>query len=48
MARLHKYREEADYSRAFVIDATGAREELEAARAFVETVRAQLAPGRGG
>ena len=48
MARLHKYREEADYSRAFVIDATGAREELEAARAFVETVRAQLAPGRDG
>ena len=48
MARLQKYREEADYSRAFVIDADGVREELEAARAFVETVRAQLAAGRGG
>ena len=34
MARLQKYREEADYSRAFVVDATGAREELAAARAF--------------
>ena len=42
MARLQKYREEADYSRAFVIDAEGAREEVEAARAFVDTVRAQL------
>lgn len=48
MARLQKYREEADYSRAFVIDATGAREELEAARAFVETVRAQVASARDG
>ena len=48
IARLQKYREEADYSRAFVIDAAGVREELEAARAFVETVRAQVAAGRGG
>ena len=48
MARLQKYREEADYSRAFVIDADGAREELEAARAFVETVRPQVAPARDG
>ena len=48
MARLQKYREEADYSRAFVIDATGAREELEAARAFVEAVRAQIGPAPGG
>ena len=46
MARLQKYREEADYSRAFVIDATGAREEIEAARAFVATVRTQVAPAR--
>ena len=46
MARLQKYREEADYSRAFVIDADGAQEELEAARAFVERIRAQLAPDR--
>ena len=42
MARLQKYREEADYSRAFVIDAEGAREEIEAARTFVGAVRAQL------
>ena len=42
MARLQKYREEADHSRAFVIDAEGAREEIEAARAFVEADRAQL------
>ena len=48
MARLQKYREEADCSSAFVIDADGAQEELEAARAFVERVRAQLAPGRDG
>ena len=47
LARLQKYREEADYSRVFVVDADGAREELEAARAFVETVRGQMkaAPG---
>ena len=44
LARLQKYREEADYSHAFVVDADGAREELEAARAFVETVRGQMAP----
>ena len=42
MARLQKYREEADYSRAFVIDAEGAREEIKAARTFVDAVRAQL------
>ena len=43
MARLQKYREEADCSRAFVIDAAGAREEIEAARSFVEAARAQAA-----
>ena len=48
MARLQKYREEADYSRAFVVDAIGTREELEAARTFVETVRAQVASARDG
>ena len=46
MARLQKYREEADYSRAFVVDTDGAREELEAARTFVETVHAQIATAR--
>ena len=48
MARLQKYREEADYSRAFIVDADGAREELEAARSFVESVRAPIATARGG
>ena len=48
LARLQKYREEADYSRAFVVDGDGAREELEAARAFVETVRGQMKAGPGG
>ena len=48
VARLQKYREEADYSRAFVVDAAGAQEELEAARAFVERVRGQVTPDRGG
>ena len=48
MARLQKYREEADYSRAFVVDVTGTREELEAARTFVETVRAQVASAEDG
>ena len=48
MARLQKYREEADYSRAFVIDAEGAREEIEAARAFAEAIGAQLPAIRDG
>ena len=48
LARLQKYREEADYSRAFVVDADGAREELEAARAFVEAVRGQMGARSGG
>jgi hypothetical protein len=45
LARLQKYREEADYSRAFVVDAEGAMEELDAARVFVEAVRTQAAAG---
>ena len=48
LARLQKYREEADCSRAFVIDADGAGEELEAARTFVETARTQMAREQGG
>ena len=48
LARLQKYREEADYSPAFVVDADGAREELEAARAFVETIRGLMKAGSGG
>ena len=48
LARLQKYREEADYSRAFVVDAEGAMEELDAARVFVETVRTQAAAFASG
>ena len=48
LARLQKYREEADYARAFVIDAASAREELDAARAFVETVHAQVSAMQDG
>ena len=39
LARLQKYREEADYAEAFVVDADGARQELDHARAFVARVR---------
>lgn len=41
LARLQKYREEADYGEAFVVDDAGAREEIDAARAFVGELRAQ-------
>jgi hypothetical protein len=43
LARLQKFREEADYSESFPIDEAGAREERAAARAFVERVAAELA-----
>lgn len=43
LARLQKFREEADYGESFVIDAAGAREELDAARAFVSHVEADIA-----
>lgn len=42
VARLQKYREEADYSRAFVIDDTGAREDVDAARGLVDRIRRDL------
>jgi uncharacterized protein (UPF0332 family) len=44
LARLQKFREEADYGEAFVIDAAGAREELDAARGFVARVGSALGP----
>ena len=47
LARLQKYREQADYARAFVVDAGSAREELEAARAFVISARAQVSVEQG-
>lgn len=36
LARLQKYREQADYGESFVVDLDGAREEEAAARQFVE------------
>jgi uncharacterized protein (UPF0332 family) len=42
LARLQKFREEADYGEAFVVDEKGAREELEAARGFVDRVVKEL------
>lgn len=48
LARLQKYREEADYARAFVVDAETARAELAMARTFVETVRERTADVLGG
>jgi uncharacterized protein (UPF0332 family) len=42
VARLQKYREEADYSRAFVVDEAGAREDIAAARGLVERIRRDL------
>lgn len=42
LARLQKYREEADYAREFVVDEAGAREEFSAARELVERIRKEL------
>jgi len=41
LARLQKFRQEADCSRAFVVDEAGAREELAAARSLVERIRGE-------
>jgi uncharacterized protein (UPF0332 family) len=43
LARLQKFRQEADYAQAFVVDEAGAREELAAARGLVERIRGELA-----
>jgi uncharacterized protein (UPF0332 family) len=43
LARLQKFRVEADYAQAFVVDEAGAREEIEAARGLVERIRGELA-----
>jgi uncharacterized protein (UPF0332 family) len=45
VARLQKFREEADYAQSFTIDAAGAREELEAAETLVEAIRQALGSG---
>jgi uncharacterized protein (UPF0332 family) len=47
LARLQKFREEADYGSSFPVDEAGAREELEAARAFVLRVEQALAQPEG-
>ncbi len=39
LARLQKFREEADYAQAFVVDEAGAHEEVEAARGLVDQIR---------
>jgi len=38
IARLQKYREEADYAEAFVVDEAGAKEELASARELVSKI----------
>ena len=43
LSRLQKFREEADYARAFVTDDAGAREEIAAARGLLERIRVELA-----
>lgn len=42
LARLQKYRQEADYATDFVVDDEAAREELEATQAFVESIAENL------
>jgi len=43
MARLQKFREEADYAQAFVVDDEGAREEFQAARELVTRIEESIA-----
>lgn len=43
LARLQKFRQEADYAQAFIVDEAGASEEIEAARGLVERIRRELA-----
>jgi uncharacterized protein (UPF0332 family) len=42
LARLQKFRQEADYAQAFVVDESGAREEIAGARELVERIRQEL------
>jgi len=44
LARLQKFREEADYGESFLVDDAGARDELAAAQAFVNQVATSLTP----
>ena len=43
LARLQKFRQEADYGLSFVVEAADARDDLEAARGLVERIRQELA-----
>ena len=43
LARLQKYREDADYSTSFVVDATRVENELGLVREFVERMRRDVA-----
>ncbi len=43
LARLQKFRQEADYAQAFIVDKAGASEEIEAARGLVERISRELA-----
>jgi uncharacterized protein (UPF0332 family) len=43
LARLQKFREEADYAQAFVVDEASAREEITAASELVGRIRRELA-----
>ena len=42
LARLQKFREEADYAQAFVVDDAGAREEIDAARRLCDELRRDM------
>lgn len=42
MARLQKFREEADYAQAFVVDEAGAREEIEAAHGLFDELAGSI------
>lgn len=42
LARLQKFREEADYAQAFVVDEVSAREEITAASELVRRIRKEL------
>lgn len=48
LARLQKFREEADYAQAFVIDDRGAREEVGAARRLVDRIVRDMDKPVGG
>lgn len=42
LARLQKFRQEADYAQAFVVDETGAQDELDVSHELIERIRSEL------